>query len=619
MSIPGLAARRRVISFQAPTPGGGTEFLNQVEDALDRLLAAVSPLPVETVPVGEALGRVSAEDVRAPQPVPHFRRPAMDGYICHDADIRDASPERPASLRITRTVQMGEAPGIGPERGEAWAVTTGGPMPLEGDRVLPVEAVRRMGDRLSVTRPGEGKTNVAAPGEDIRQGAALVSAGEVIRPPMAGALAACGIPGVKVYGRPRAALLATGSELVELSAEEPPLPPGRVYNSNSVALKGALSEIGCAVDYKGIVSDRPEDLRETFAALRCGYDVVLSTGGVSVGRSDAVHRTWLDLGVQRIVGRVDLKPGGPFFAGRLDSTWMIGLSGTPVACLAAFHLLVRPFLRRLEGRRHIVRPIRVGWLAAAFPRPSGTLRALWARVDEKEPGPPRVEVLTGKPAGTMASLLPANALALVPPGTPPLPAGSRVSVLMLDHDEEGDRLVIRRPTPAPLAIGVVGASGAGKTTVIAGLIRHLSKEGLRAAAVKHAAHGFDLDRPDSDSARMSQAGADIVVLAGPHETALRIAASIDDGARLACLAADIGERIWGAAPDLVLVEGFRHSDRPVIQIGREKPGTAAGEIWAHVPAVTDLGPEALQAELRRLAEIVLAHLARVAASPRRRH
>ncbi len=611
--------RIQVISLGQRGSAEGTTSLNQLEDALDRLLEMAGPLLAETVPVGEAIGRVAAEDVLAPHPVPHFRRPAMDGYVCHEADIRDASPEQPVLLRITREVQMGEEPGIGPARREAWSITTGGPMPLQGDRVLPIEAVRRSGDQLRVERPGEGKTNVAEPGEDIRQGAPLVATGEVIQPPAAGALVACGIPRIRVYRRPCIALVATGTELVELAEGTPTLPAGRVYNSNSVTLGGALRAIGCAVDYKGIVSDRPEDLHEAFAPLRQGYDVVISTGGVSIGRYDAVHRTWLDLGVQRIVGRIDLKPGGPFFAGRLDRTWMIGLSGTPAACLAAFHLLVQPFLRRLEGRRHTVRPLRVGWLATAFPRSSGTLRALWARVDEEDAGPLRVEVLTGKPTGTIGSLLSANALVLVPPGTPPLPSGSRVSVLMLNHNEDRDRLVIRRPTPGPLVIGVIGEAGSGKTSVITGLIRHLAKEGLRAAAVKHAAHGFDLDHPDSDSGRMADAGAGIVVLAGPNETAFRIAASIDDVGLIVRLSAEIGERVWGAPPDLILVEGFHHPGRPVIQVGQQKPGAVAGEIWTDAPAVTELTPKALDAELRRLADVVRGHLPVIRRDPTHAH
>ncbi len=582
------------------TPG------TQLDEALDRLLAAAAPLGVEYVPVWDAGGRVAAEDVVAPGPVPHFARAAMDGYVCHDADLAGSSPDRPAVLRIAGAVQMGEPPGAGPGRGEAWLITTGGPMPERGDRVLPIEAARSTGDLLRVERPGGSQTHVAPAGEDIRPGARIVAAGDPVRPAASGALAACGMTRLQVYRKPRIALVATGSELVEVS--EHALPPGRAINSNSVTIAGELRVAGYAAEYRGIVADHPEDLREMFRSLCDGYDAVLSTGGVSVGRYDAVHRTWLDLGAERLVGRVELKPGGPFFAGRIAGTWTVGLSGTPVASLAAFHLLLLPLLRRLEGRRHTVRPLRAGALVTGFPRATDRMRALWARVDEQDRDLPTVDLLTQRPEGNVASLVPANALALIPPGTPALGPGARVTVLMLDRAEDGNRLAIRPPTPAPLAFGVIGASGGGKTSVITGLLRRLSAAGVRSVAVKHAAHGFALDRPDSDSARMVEAGALIVALAGPAETAVRIAARLDDPGRIIRLVEDCAARTWGAPPECVLLEGFDHPARPVILVGREKPGTV-GEIIARVPPVGDLSPTQLDAQLDRIAGLVRSRLA----------
>lgn len=584
----------------------------ELEEALDRLLASVTPLPVERIPVREACGRVAAADVAAPGPVPHFPRAAMDGYVCHDADLRTASPERPMVLRITGAVRMGEPPGTGPGPGEAWTITTGGPIPTQGDRVLPVEAARLAGDRLRVERPPGPQPHIVVAGEDIRAGARIVAAGEPIRAAAAGALAACGVAWVSVHRTPRLALIATGSELVEVSdlgeTDWQVLPPGRVTNSNSVTLAGELRAAGFAADYRGIVADRPEELREMFRTLGDGYDAVISTGGVSVGRYDAVHRTWLDLGAERIVGRVELKPGGPFFAGRIGGTWAIGLSGTPVACLAAFHLLVLPFLRRLEGRQHAVRPLRTGALAAGFPRATDRTRALWASVEEREGGVPKVDLLVGRSEGSVASLLSANALALIPPGTPALDPGARITVLMLDRGENRDRLTILPPSPGPLAVGVVGESGGGKTTVIAGLLRRLSAAGARTVAVKHAAHGFALDRPDSDSARMIDAGAAIVVLAGPAETTVRIAARLDDPDRIIRLVEESAVRAWGSSPECILIEGFDHPTRPAILVGEQKPGTATGEIIASVPAIAALSPAQLDDALERLAEHVHARL-----------
>ena len=582
--------------------------LPRLEEALEQWLLATTPLPSERIAVRAAAGRVAAEDVRAPQPVPHFSRSAMDGYVCHDSDVRGASADRPVYLRITGAARMGEPPGRGPGSGEAWTITTGAPMPECGDRVVPFEGTHSDGDHLRIGFPPGPKMHVAAPGEDIRAGAALISAGQVIRPPMAGALAACGIATMRVVRRPRVALVATGDELVEPQDGGPALPPGRVFNSNAVTLGGLLHAAGCEVEYRGIVPDRPEAMRPAFAAVRDGCDVAVSTGGVSVGRHDAVHRTWLDLGARRVVGRIDLKPGGPFFAGRFSDGWVVGLSGTPVASLATFHLLVRPFLARLSGRRHAVRPQVTASLVTGYPRPTTRPRALWAKLETDAGKRPTVELLVGESQGNFASLLDANALVLVPPPAPPLAPGTRVTALALDREEDGDRLTIGRPVPGPLAIGVVGESDSGKTTVIAGLLHRLAREGVRAAALKHAAHGFDLERAGSDSQRMFAAGAAMVIAAGPTETVLRLDGSLDAPDRLIALAVAVAEEAWGAPPVLVLMEGFEHPLRPVIHVGRQKPGAAAGQILAALPAIAALTPESLDEVLRNVVDIVATRL-----------
>ncbi|HLW61725.1 MAG TPA: molybdopterin-guanine dinucleotide biosynthesis protein MobB [bacterium] len=580
----------------------------RLEEALGRLLAAAVPLSAESVPAADAAGRVAAEDVRATAPVPHFARAAMDGYLCHDADVRGASPDRPVVLRLTGGVRMGEGPEGGPARGEAWAITTGAPMPPRGDRVVPVEMVRRQGDDVQIAQSPGRKTHISPPGELIREGAALIAAGEVVGPTAAGALAACGLGTVSVYRRPRVAVVATGDELVEATDGAAAPPPGRVFNSNAVTLRGLLRAAGCEVDYRGIVRDAPDDMRRIFAALRDAYDVVLSTGGVSIGRYDAVHRTWLDLGAQRIVGRVDLKPGGPFFTGRFAASWAVGLSGTPVACLAAFHLLARPFLLRLGGRRRVIRPLEDAALAVGFSRPAEEARALWARIVPTPTGLPSAEILYGDAAGTVGALLGANALVLIPPGTPPLPSGTPVSALRLDRDEDRDRLILPPVHPGPLVIGIVGASGSGKTIVIVDLIQRLVADGIRAVAVKHAAHGYDADREGSDSARMVEAGARVVVLAGPVETVLRIAAPAAHPGGAVALAAAAAERVWGKPPDLVLVEGFTHPADPVIQVGQQKPGAASGEVLVSIPALPGMNAEARADELRRVRDAVLARM-----------
>ncbi len=549
-----------------------------LETAFQRLLQEAEPVGTERVPALEAVGRVAAEEYVCLRTVPSFRRAAMDGYVVWDADVRDASPERPVRLRITGTVRMGEGPGEGPDRGEAWAIPTGGALPYRGDRVIPIEQVRREEGFLVFAGPLPRKPHVAEPGEEVRPGTVLVRRGETIRPAAVGALVASGAGEVGVYCRPKVVLLATGDELVA----PPALPgPGQVVNSNAPTLVAELRAIGCEVDDRGIVPDRAETLRSAFrAALESGCHVVLSTGAVSVGATDRVPRTWLDLGARRIVGRVAVKPGGPFFAGRIGRQWVLGLSGSPAACLATFHLLVRPLLLRLAGHAWIVRPVVLARLSSGFPREADRTRALWARISGH---PVQAEIL--EEDGILAGMSRANGLVLLRAGTPRLRPGSRVPVLCLDRPEEDTELRIPPAQQAPLVVGVVGVSGSGKTAVIEGLLRRLRSEGVSVAAIKHAPHGFEVDRPRSDSDRMIRAGARAVLVTGPEERFLRIR---PDPSEPPVEALVEGLRDVVGPVDLVLVEGFQHRNRPVIRVGGGKyPSDAAGD---DVPARGELPP-----------------------------
>src|SRR5438093_845544 len=466
----------------------------QVEEAFADLIAHVRPLPAERVPVAAALGRVAAADVTAPHQVPGFRRAAMDGYVCHEVDTGAASPAHPVRLRVSGEVRMGEAPGEGPDPGEAWSITTGGAMPLRGDRVVPLEWVRRYGDELVMERPAEAKRHITEPGEDLPLGAPVLYAGEAIRAAAVAALVGAGIREVSVHRRPRIALLSTGDELVE-ARDGADAPSGRIFNSNAYALTGELESIGGLVDYRGIVPDRPEALRESFKeAAGVSYDVVLSTGGVSVGPHDKVPRTWLDLGVKRIIGRIDLKPGGPFFAGLVGSMWVMGLSGSPAAALATYHLLARPLRCRLSGRTPFVR----------------------------------------------------------------------------------------------------------------GLLRRLKEGGVRAITVKHAAHGFDIDHEGSDSTLMFEAGAGLVLLAGPDEAVVRLrldGRELEDDAAID-MAIATAEQLGGSSPQIVLVEGFRHARRPVVVVGGSKPDEQHNTVWMTLPTVRSLEPHAFEHALDQLAVLL---------------
>lgn len=548
-----------------------------VEEALQRLLAAARPLEAEPVPCTAAAGRVSAEEVYAARSAPGFARAAMDGYVCHDEDVRAASSGAPVRLAVTGEARPGKPPGAGPGRGEAWVISTGAAMPLRGDRVLPLEWVRREGAAVVVSRPVPVKRHVVAPEEELAAGAALLRPGEAVRPGAVAALVAGGVREIRVHRRPRVVLFCTGDELVEPPAVGP---PGRAVNTNAFALTAELVRAGCEVDYGGVVPDRPEALRARFREALAGpYDVVLTTGGVSVGRHDRVPRTWLDLGAQRVVGRVDLKPGGPFFAAQVAGRWAVGLSGSPAACMATYHLLVRPLLLRLGGRRRVVRPVILGRLRGHLPA-TDRPRAIWARL-HLDADRPEVEPVEGRVLEGPAH---AQGLVLLPGPTPPLRAGSLVATLLLAHEEGLESLVVPKPQPAPLVVGVVGESGAGKTAVIEGLVARLHGSGRVAGVVKHAPHGFEVDRRGSDSDRAARAGARWVALVD-GEVVWRSPAAERRG-EPAVRAFVEAARAFGALPEVVLVEGLHHPAERTILVGPPKePGPRP---WCELPAVNRL-------------------------------
>lgn len=573
----------------------------RLEEALGALLAAAEPTGVEWVSLPEAAGRVAAREVRSRRDAPGFARAAMDGYVCHDADVRGASPGNPVHLLVTGECRPGKPPAAGPDRGEAWVISTGAAMPLRGDRVLPVERVRREGAVLVVEDKPPRKLHVVRPDEELREGACVVEAGEVITPSAVAALVAGGVDEVLVHRRPRAILFCTGDELVDPPGTPP---PGKVFNTNAFALAAELSGLGWEVEYGGVLPDRPEALRAAFLRSLSGpYDAIVTTGAVSVGRYDRVPRVWLDLGAQKVVGRVDLKPGGPFFAARLKQRWVVALSGSPAACLATYHLLARPLLLRLAGRKRVVRPVLMATLRGCL-RPTDRVRVVWATLRSSD-GALEVQPLEG---AILESLAHAEALILLPAGTPCLREGSRVPVLLLDHSEVSDHLSWLEPVPSPLVVGVVGASGSGKTSLVEGLVSRLRAAGLRVAVVKHAPHGFELDREGSDSDRAARAGAAAVAVVGDGEVAVRsFPVSEFNVDRAVELCVGTVARC-GATVDVVLVEGFRHPASRTILVGPSKD-PVQDRPWCELPPWSDLPEAARQALLDGLAER-LARMAR---------
>jgi len=393
-----------------------------VAEALGRILAgARSAAQVVERPLIDALGLVLGENVVSPVAVPGEDNSAMDGYALRAAD---AGSPMPVSQRIT--AGGGVAP-LAP--GTAARIFTGAPVPPGADTVVMQEACREEGGRVSVVGPVAAGQNIRPRGQDIAEGAPVLSRGRILRPQDLGLLASVGRDTVQVYRPLRVAVLATGDELVEPGRGA--LQPGQGYNSNRFTLAGLLRALRLELVDGGIVAD---DAQATAAALQgaaAGADCVITSGGVSVGEEDHVRAQ-----VQRL-GRLDLwklaiKPGKPLAFGHIGDTPFIGLPGNPTSVFVTFCLIARPFLLRLQGAadKELAPPGLTVRAAFAVERPGTRQEYLRVTVADNGDGP-EARLFPNQSSGVLSSVSYSNALAVIPPGTTVAP-GDGVDVLLLD-------------------------------------------------------------------------------------------------------------------------------------------------------------------------------------------
>ncbi len=401
-----------------------------VAQALDEILGHLTPLPAERVPLAAALGRVLAQDVRAPEDIPPFANSAMDGFALQAADVASATRQQPARLHVVGQVAAGETPAVAVQPGTAVRIMTGAPLPAGADAVARFEVTETLGASVlvhSVVTPGE---NVRLAGEDVRAGQVALGAGTLVRPYVVGLLASLGCAEVTVHRRPRVAVLATGDELVPLGE---PLSPGKIRNSNEHTIAALVQEAGGEPVRLGIARDTVDDLRAKLqAGLAQGVDLFLTSAGVSVGDYDVVKDVLAGEGVMHF-WQVAIKPGKPLAFGVVQGVPLLGLPGNPVASSVAFEAFARPAIFRLLGR---VGPTRVCLPAilAEDVRNSGRRHYLRAWVQRRGGDfhvTTRGDGVTVQGSGILSSLVWANCLLIVPEDVSLLPAGSTVDVQLL--------------------------------------------------------------------------------------------------------------------------------------------------------------------------------------------
>lgn len=397
-----------------------------IEATREHLMAATHPLTrTETVSTRAALDRILASDLRAPEPVPPADNAAMDGYALRCADLTDT-----AVLTRIGTVHAGTPfPGVVPAGG-CVRIMTGALIPAGCDAVVMQENCDEHEDggesriRIKVPpRPGE---HIRRAGEDIARGETLLRAGRRLRPSDLGLLASLGLDRVEVIERPRVALLSTGCELREPGTGRP---AGTIYDSNRYVLTALLERLGMAMTDLGIVSDEPDELADRMQAAARDHDVLLASGGVSVGDADHT-RAGLDRIGRIEAWRVAMKPGKPFTFGTIGDALFLGLPGNPVSTTVTFDQLARPVLRHLAGEKNVDDD----WMIPAVSEQA--LKKKPGRTDFQrgvlecgEDGTPRVRSTGAQGSGLLSSLSAANALIRLPADQGDIEAGETVPVL----------------------------------------------------------------------------------------------------------------------------------------------------------------------------------------------
>ena len=398
-----------------------------VRTALDLVLADIHPLGAERIALSQALGRTLAQPVQATRDVPPFRNAAMDGYAVLAADVASARRDAPVSLQVLELVGAGKLPRQRITSGHATKIMTGSPMPEGADAVVRIEDTDERDGQVRVLASVEPHANVRDPGEDMRVGQTVLEPGRALRPADIGLLASLGLAVVQVHRRPVVAILSTGDELVELGE---PLAPGQIVNSNAYTLAAAVEEAGGVPRVLGIVRDTPEATRSGFATAFAA-DMVLSTGGVSMGTFDLVRQTLTKLGVLERFWRVAQKPGKPLTFGVRGSTPIFGLPGNPVSTLVCFYVYVRPALRAMQGLENLHFPVVHATAAESVQKAEGLTEFVRCTL-AGEPGAYQARSTGPQSSGVMRSMSLGDGLLIAPPEARTIEAGSPVRVLLLD-------------------------------------------------------------------------------------------------------------------------------------------------------------------------------------------
>ncbi|OPY60702.1 MAG: Molybdopterin molybdenumtransferase [Syntrophorhabdus sp. PtaU1.Bin002] len=401
-----------------------------IEEAQKIILNSVTPLGCESVSIMEASNRVLYEDIVSDIMVPPADDSAMDGYAIIADDTRGASKNNPVGLQVIGEVQAGSIIGKKVSKGTAIRIMTGAAIPHGADSVIQFEDTEEKAGYVKIFREITKYENYRFAGENIKKGDNVLRKGDRLTSADVGILASLNHKTIKVYRQPTVSIISTGNELADIGEE---IQVGQIRNVNAYTLYSEVKKYNALPDYLGIAKDTLEDTKEMFLkALKS--DVVISTGGVSMGRYDFVKDIYSDLNIEMQFEWVNVKPGRPWAFGKKDNKLIFGLPGNPVSTLTSFIQFVRPALLRLMGATRIKKPIVNAFLREDINKQSGKVHLLRGFFTIKN-NEFYVSTTGNQNSSVLRSMSDANCLIVIPENTTEVKAGERVAIQLIDHDE----------------------------------------------------------------------------------------------------------------------------------------------------------------------------------------
>ncbi len=405
-----------------------------LEQAREKVLDRAKPLAPEEVELLFSWRRVLAADIYAGHNVPPVDNSAMDGYAVRSVDLKDAGPDTPVRLKVVGEVAAGSAYTAVLGAGEAVSIMTGSPIPKGADAIVPVEYTNQAENRVSLyLRPHPGD-HIRQAGEDLKQGNLILQKGQTIAAAQLGILASLGISRVKVVKRPRIAILATGSELQALgaSAQE-----NHIYNSNSYTLTAQALDAGGEPLNLGIAADDIAELEQILAKTQ-DCQILITSGGVSMGKYDLMQEVLKGLGMELVFWKVAIKPGKPILFGRWDEKLVFGLPGNPVASMVTFEEFIRPTIYKMLGKKQILPDYIEAISTEDIKKKLGRKHLLRVSLTLKE-GRFYATTTGQQGSGMLSSMSGADGLMIIPEDSAGINAGEKVTVQLLNKSVVGTR------------------------------------------------------------------------------------------------------------------------------------------------------------------------------------